>query len=129
MTFGTVFSSSNRCCFHNEANIPATFDNLLTLTMSGYIYNKTPIWYDSEGFELRPLQFSLRARDLVYKWAFYSHDSDINTIEIVEGEPGLVYFVSTSDDVCPTICADGRELQIEKSAIHNGEVLWRVKLG
>ncbi len=108
------------CCPLDQDDIPSSSQNLAIFEMKGYNYRTIPIWFDSTMKKMMPLQFSVLYDKLYYRWTFYRHMGDLCQNK---------YYLSTSDDIVPTIDdgATGKRMEVKRIARHNGYTTWMVK--
>lgn len=107
------------CCPSEQNIIPAPPQNIIVFVMTGYSYRTPPVWFDSTGQEMFPLQSSVLFDKLCYRWTFYRPIGDICD---------NVYHFSTSDDVVPVIFEEmsNRRMKVTRFAKHNGYTNWKV---
>lgn len=107
------------CCPYDGNNIPSPPQNLMEFEVAGYAYRSVPIWFDSTGQRMIPLQFSMNFNSLIYRFSFYKKTGSLcsNT-----------FHLSTSDDIVPIIheIVTGKEMNVTRIAKHNGYTNWSV---
>ena len=105
------------CCPFDQDDIPAPPQNLAVFELTGFNYRTLPVWFDSTGQRMIPLQFSVVYDKLYYRWSFYKQQGDICE---------NVYHLSTSDDVFPVIhdAVTGKKMNVKRTTRHNGYTSW-----
>jgi len=128
----TGSAPTNKCCGRDpEYNIPTLPQNLMIFEVMGYNYRTVPVWLDEEGQNLTHLQFSREYHELKYTWKFYNKGGlscgGGGITDRGVGDPS-VYYLSTSDDIFPTIYekVTERKMKVERTAQHDGYTLWKV---
>jgi len=107
------------CCLLDQDDLPAPPQNTVIFEMTGFNYRALPVWFDSTGQRMIPLQSSVLYDKLYYRWTFYRPQGDLCR---------EVYHLSTSDDIVPTIidAATGKKMDVQRITRHNGYTSWKV---
>jgi hypothetical protein len=109
-----------KCCPYDSDIFSRNKNELLSFEVYGYIYPEPPLWFDSNGKQMYPLNSSIDDTMLSYRFNFFF--PNISSVK-------EVYF-KTSEDVFPNVMEilHYGVLPVERYDFRNGITTWRVSL-
>lgn len=110
-----------KCCKPSHQQ-PNPVHNLILFEVSGFRYQYMPIWIDSNGKRMIPLQLNETFNNckLAYTWKFYK---DVN-------KPlcDMFWFLKTSDDIVPVVIEKitGTFMTVQRKEKCDGVTTWEI---